>query len=114
MSDLRAYYERCDALGISTVVTLPPSEIAHVLAEMRCHGTHVFDFNDLDGACEFFLRNGDLLLRTARGEVKGVVNTDDAYSDTTGRPITPLGRFLTYCRGGGISSEQAMYFATAL
>lgn len=61
-----------DQYGVKYFVHLPKRDYADLLARTRL-GKCVHDFHDEDGLCTFELRDGDLYLRTAQGELKVVV-----------------------------------------
>lgn len=110
-----AFHRRALGYGVVGFAMLPPAEYADLLAETRRTGTCTSEFHS-DGVCTFELRDGDLYLRTARGELKAAFSLDSYF--TAGQPgdlsITPLGRFLEYCHDAGVTMDQAMHFHNAL
>ena len=57
------YLGRCrpsDFDPVAMLVMLPPSEYAEAKAKTLRTGTHTTDFDDEDGLCHFFIRDGDL------------------------------------------------------
>ena len=108
-----AYIARAQDAGVKMFVQLRPSEYADVLKKTRRVGTAKLDFDDEDGECTFFMRDNDLYLRTAHGEVKGVLDMD-SQRGLSCRAVSPLGRFMEYCHAAGVSSDQAMLFQKEL
>ena len=99
---VRAYFERCVREGTrpAPFVTMPSGNYADMLAATRA-GAFSYDFDDEDGLCDFFIRDGDLHLRTTDGVVKLVVKMEDMMGTresenrrTISTPCSPRGRFL--------------------
>ena len=113
-SNVAAYIARAqDNVGVKMFVQLRPSEYADVMKKTRRFGTAKVDFGDEDGECTFFMRDNDLYLRTAHGEVKGVLDMD-SQRGLGCRAVSPLGRFVEYCYAAGVSSDQAVLFQKEL
>ena len=118
----RAFFKRAfDVHGAKAFVQLPRSEYAEVLALMLGGGSYKTDYNDGDGVCTFEIRDGDLYLRTGRGELKAVVDPDAAtlgtgpgVAELSYRAVSPLGRFMLYCRSARMNTDIVMHFDTDL
>ena len=69
--------------------------------------------------CRCFLSGGDIFLRTAHNEIKGLVDMDAVEAAKRSAPTvataeSPRGRFTAYCSAAGVESEQMMDFVLAL
>ena len=102
---------------VAMLVVVPPSEYEQAKEETLRTGTHTANYDDEDGVCKFFTRDGHLHLRTVRGTVKAVASSDMMRSlgaFATHTSVSPLGRFMEACHAAGVSQEQLMAFATTL
>lgn len=117
-TDMEAFLQRALALGLH-VVSLPSTEYAHAKAETLRTGKFTADYDDADGICTFFLRDGDLFLRTAQGEVKAVAEGAvtklvHASGALQFKIMSSFASFIQYCHSTGVSDEQALSFTNAL
>lgn len=123
MDAVLAFMKRAkDVHGVKTFVQLTRREYAELRALTAARGSYKRDFDDEDGVCTFELRDGDLYLRTADGELKAAMDEDalkqresaDGLRKVVMMPTSPVGRFGQYCRSVGLDSEHFMHFQKEL
>jgi hypothetical protein len=125
MDAVLAFMKRAnDVYHVKCFVQLTRKEYAELRALTAAHDTYRRDFDDEDGVCTFELRDGDLYLRTADGELKAVMDEDalkqresasaDGLTKVVMTPTSPVGRFGQYCRSAGLDAEHYMHFQKVL